>query len=65
MRGTAVGTAYSLTSAVLPFVALPILKAYGPVAIFSGAAIILIILYIDVSVLGPTSTGQSLELVAH
>ncbi len=68
MRGTAVGTAYSLSrlaSAVLPFVALPVLKAYGPVAVFSGAAVIMAILCLDVGFLGPRSTGKSLEVVAQ
>lgn len=68
MRGTAVGIAYSLsraTSAVLPFVALPVLKSYGPVAVFAGAAVILILLCLDVSLLGPRSTGRTLEDIAQ
>jgi putative MFS transporter len=68
MRGTAVGTAYSLsriTSAVLPFVALRALSAYGPTAIFVGAAVVLAVLCLDVGLLGPRSTGLSLEEVAR
>jgi len=68
MRGTAVGIAYSLsrlTSAALPFIALPILQAYGPVAVFSGSAAIMAILCLDVGLFGPRSTGQSLETVSH
>jgi putative MFS transporter len=67
MRGTAVGITYSLsrlTSAALPFAALPILQVYGPVAVFSGSALMLCILCLDVGILGPKSTGQSLEAVA-
>jgi MFS transporter, putative metabolite:H+ symporter len=68
MRGTAVGIAYSLsrvTSAVLPFVALPVLKSSGPVAVFAGTAVILAILCVDVAWLGPKSTGRVLETISH
>jgi putative MFS transporter len=68
MRGTAVGTAYSLSrlaSAILPFVALPVLKSSGPVTVFAGAAIILGILCLDVAILGPRSTGKTLEVVSQ
>jgi putative MFS transporter len=68
MRGTAVGTAYSLSrlaSAILPFVALPVLKSSGPVTVFAGAAVILGILCLDVAILGPRSTGQTLEVVSQ
>jgi MFS transporter, putative metabolite:H+ symporter len=67
MRGTAVGMAYSLsrlTSAVLPFVALALLKASGPAAVFIMAAIIELILCLDVAILGPKSTGRALEVVS-
>jgi putative MFS transporter len=68
MRGTAVGIAYSLsrlTSAVLPFIALPILQAYGAGAVFGGSALIMLIVCLDVGLLGPSSTGKSLEMVAR
>lgn len=68
MRGTAVGIAYSLsrvTSAVLPFVAVPVLHTSGPVTVFIGAAIIMAILCLDVGFLGPKSTGRSLEVVSQ
>ncbi len=68
MRGTAVGIAYSLSrlsSAILPFVALPLLQTSGPVAVFGACAIILGIVSLDVGLLGPRTTGQSLEKVAH
>src|SRR5579859_543075 len=67
MRGTAVGIAYSLsrlTSAALPFIALPVLQAYGPVAVFAGSATIMAILCLDVGLFGPKSTGLSLETVS-
>jgi putative MFS transporter len=68
MRGTAVGVAYSLSrlsSAILPFVALSLLQASGPVAVFTASAIIMGIVSLDVGLLGPRTTGQSLEEVAH
>lgn len=68
MRGTAVGTAYSLsriTSAVLPFVAVPVLESSGPGVVFTGAAIILAVVCLDVGILGPRSTGRTLETVAR
>jgi putative MFS transporter len=68
MRGTAVGIAYSLSrlaSAILPFVALPVLRSLGPLAVFAGAAIILGILCLDVALLGPRSTGRTLEVIAR
>lgn len=68
MRGTAVGIAYSLsrvTSAVLPFIAIPVLHSSGPVTVFTGAAIVMAILCLDVGLLGPKSTGRSLEVVSQ
>jgi MFS transporter, putative metabolite:H+ symporter len=68
MRGTAVGIAYSLsraTSAVLPFVALPVLKSSGPVAVFAGTAVLLVLLCLDVGFLGPRSTGRTLEVISQ
>ncbi|GCE48837.1 putative MFS transporter [Thermosporothrix hazakensis] len=68
MRGTAVGIAYSLsriTTAVLPFIALPALKLYGPGTVFIGSALIMGLVCLDVGVLGPRSTGRALESIAH
>ncbi|MBX5457190.1 MAG: MFS transporter [Thermogemmatispora sp.] len=68
MRGTAVGIAYSLSrlvSAILPFAALPVLKSLGPVAVFAGEAVLLVILCLDVALLGPRSTGRTLEIIAR
>ena len=66
IRSTATGVCYSLsraTSAVLPFVAVPALAAFGPVAVFSGSAALTILLCLDVGLLGPRSTGLKLEEV--
>jgi putative MFS transporter len=68
IRGAAVGTAYSisrLSSAVLPFVALPLLAAAGSTTFFIGSAAIMGIVCLDVALLGPRSTGQSLENLAQ
>ncbi len=68
MRGTAVGVAYSLSrlvSGILPFAAIPLLHASGAGAVFAAAAIILVLLCLDVAILGPRSTGRTLEDVAQ
>jgi MFS transporter, putative metabolite:H+ symporter len=68
IRSTASGAAYSLsraTSVVLPFVAVPLLAAFGPLAVFSGSAVLIVLLCLDVAVLGPRSTGRRLETVQH
>ncbi len=68
IRTTASGIAYSLsraTSTVLPFVAVPALAAFGPVAVFSGSAVLIVLLCIDVGLLGPRSTGLTLEEVQY
>jgi putative MFS transporter len=64
IRTTASGICYSLsraTSTVLPFLAVPALAALGPVAVFSGSAILVVLLCLDVGLLGPRSTGLRLE----
>jgi putative MFS transporter len=66
IRSTASGVAYSLsrgTSVVLPFIAVPLLATAGPVAVFGGAAVLIVVLCLDVGLLGPLSTGRVLEEV--
>jgi MFS transporter, putative metabolite:H+ symporter len=66
IRSGAISIAYSLsraTSAALPFVALNALDHLGAGTVFTGSAIILVILCLDVAILGPRSTGRSLETV--
>src|ERR1700710_2959188 len=68
IRSTASGAAYSLsraTSTALPFIAVPALAALGPVAVFSGTAVLIVLLCIDVGLLGPRSTGLTLEAVVE
>jgi putative MFS transporter len=64
IRSSATSVAYSLsraTSAVLPFIALNALDRLGAGTVFTGSAVILVILCLDVAVLGPRSTGRGLE----
>ncbi|UGU31700.1 MFS transporter [Mycolicibacterium smegmatis] len=66
IRSTASGAAYSLSraaSAVLPFIAVPLLTAFGPVVVFAGSAVLIVLLCVDVAVLGPRGTGLDLETV--
>jgi MFS transporter, putative metabolite:H+ symporter len=66
IRSTASGICYSLsraTSTVLPFIAVPALAALGPVPVFSGSAVLIVLLCLDVGLLGPRSTGLKLEEV--
>ncbi|MBA8794970.1 putative MFS transporter [Friedmanniella endophytica] len=67
VRSTGVGMCYSLSravSALLPFLAVPALERFGPVAVFSGSAVIMVLLCLDVGLLGPRTTGRSLEAVS-
>ncbi|MGH3726147.1 MAG: MFS transporter [Mycobacterium sp.] len=66
IRSTAGGVAYSLsraTSTVLPFVAVPALATFGPVAVFTGSAMLIVLLCLDVGLFGPRSTGLELDHV--
>jgi MFS transporter, putative metabolite:H+ symporter len=67
LRSSGIGIAYSLsrlTSAILPFVAISILQGFGATAVFAGSALLVVLLCLDVGLLGPRSTGRSLEAVA-
>ncbi|MCO5968957.1 MFS transporter [Actinoallomurus soli] len=68
IRSSAISVAYSLsraTSAILPFVALHALQSLGAGVVFTGSAVVLVLLCLDVAVLGPRSTGRSLERAAR
>ena len=68
IRASAVGGAYSLsrlTGALLPFLSVAILDGLGATAVFLGSAALLVALCVDVAVLGPRSTGRSLEAVSR
>src|SRR5262249_37509370 len=64
IRGTAVGTAYSLSrlsGAILPFITVSVLDHLGATAVFTGSAAIMVLLCIDIGLLGPRSTGMKLD----
>ncbi|MBO1333195.1 MFS transporter [Streptomyces sp. VRA16 Mangrove soil] len=66
LRSSAIGIAYSLsrlTSVVLPFVALDLLDDLGATAVFSGSGVLMVLLCVNVRVLGPRTTGRSLESI--
>ncbi|MGW3010496.1 MFS transporter [Streptomyces sp. NPDC001219] len=66
LRSSAIGIAYSLsrlTSVALPFVALTVLTSLGAAAVFAGSALLMLLLCLDVALLGPRSTGRSLERI--
>ena len=68
VRATAVGAAYSIsriTTAILPFVLIPVLNEYGGGAVFTVVAVAMAILIVDVLVLGPRSTGLALEVATR
>ncbi|HEX3814506.1 MAG TPA: MFS transporter [Mycobacteriales bacterium] len=67
IRSSAIGIAYSLsraTSAALPFIAISVLDHLGSTAVFVGSAVLMLGLCLNVSILGPNSTGRSLETVS-
>ncbi|MGI5228679.1 hypothetical protein [Actinoallomurus sp. CA-142502] len=50
---------------MLPFVALNALDHLGAGTVFTGSAVILVILCLDVAILGPRSTGRGLDTAAQ
>jgi MFS transporter, putative metabolite:H+ symporter len=67
IRSSAIGIAYSLsraTSAALPFIAVPVLDHFGSGWVFTGSAVLIAVLCLDVGILGPRTTGRLLEEAA-
>jgi len=65
-RATASGAAYSLSrlsTAVLPYILIPVLDHRGPTAVFVVVAVALSVLSVVVGLLGPRVTGEPLEIV--
>ncbi len=63
-RSTAVGTAYGLSrlsSAVAPFLLLPMLDRYGSNAMFGLIAAAMAVVMIDIGCFAPRTTGRTLE----
>jgi MFS family permease len=66
LRATASGSTYALSrlsNALLPFILLPVLAAFGPVAMFGVVSAAMVIVALDIGLLGPRSTGRDLESV--
>src|SRR5262249_34974584 len=67
LRATAAGAAYGLSrasSAVVPFVLLPVLHGFGGVAMFAVIAAAMVIVMLDVALFAPSTTGRALEEIA-
>lgn len=65
-RATASGLAYSISrisTALLPFILLPVLFRDGPVAVFAVIGVATLIALADVVFFGPSTTGRPLEYV--
>jgi MFS transporter, putative metabolite:H+ symporter len=66
IRATAAGSAYSLSrlmSGLMPFILLPVLNLHGATAMFGVVATAMVIIMIDIGILGPRTSGRSLEEV--
>jgi putative MFS transporter len=64
LRATGAGSGYSLSrlaTAAMPYVLLPLLDASGANAVFVFIACTMLAVILDVGILGPRSTGRSLE----
>lgn len=67
IRTTAIGFGYGLgrlAAAVLPFIGLTILDAFGPIGLLTGSAIMFALCVAVVGLVGPRTTGKSLEEAA-
>ena len=67
LRATASGSAYSLSrlaTAAMPFVLLPVLENQGATGVFVIVAIAMAILIVDIAVLGPRTTGRTVEEIS-
>jgi len=65
-RATVAGVAYSasrVSTALLPFILVPVLYGSGPVAVFVVIGVTTLIALADVVLFGPNTTGRSLEQV--
>jgi len=66
-RASAAGIAYGLSrasSAVVPFVLLPILHEFGPTAMFATIAAAMLVVIADIALFAPSTTGRTLEHIA-
>jgi putative MFS transporter len=68
LRSTAASGTYSVSrlgSAIMPFVLFPLLHDVGVTALFTVISAALLIVALDIAVLGPRTTGRTLESVNH
>ena len=64
LRGAACGTTYALSrlsSAAMPFVLVPILETRGAAALFVVVASVIALNALNITILGPRTTGRALE----
>ena len=64
VRATAAGTAYGmsrLSTAVVPFLLVPVLDRWGAGTMFACIALALWLLIVDVALFAPPTTGRALE----
>jgi putative MFS transporter len=64
IRATATGSAYGLSrlsSALMPFVLLPVLERFGPTVMFATIAAAMVIVMADIGLFAPRTTGRRLE----
>jgi len=67
LRARAAGSIYGLSrlsSAVMPFVLLPVLRRYGPGVMFACIAVAMLIVIADIALFAPATTGRALEEIA-
>ncbi|WP_433293449.1 MFS transporter [Pseudonocardia sp. CA-142604] len=66
LRSTGASGTYALSrlvTAIMPFVLVPVLKDDGVGSLFAIMCVAMVVVAVDVSVLGPRTTGQRLEAV--
>jgi MFS transporter, putative metabolite:H+ symporter len=66
LRATAASSTYALSwlsSGLMPFILLPLLHAHGAPALFCVVAAALTVVVVDVALLGPRTTGRTLEAI--
>ncbi|GAA3434854.1 MFS transporter [Kutzneria kofuensis] len=66
LRASATGWTYSLSrlaTGAMPFVLLPLLGSGGPVIVFTVVAAAMALVAVDIAVLGPRTSGRSVEAI--
>jgi len=68
LRARAAGATYGLSrlsSALMPFVLLPVLRQYGPPVMFALIGVAMLIVILDIGLFAPPTTGRTLEEIAQ